>query len=231
MNKDFSRIISLLRKEKGLSQKQVAADLGVSQALLSHYEKGIRECGLDFVIKVAEYYDVSTDYLLGRTVQRNGAKIAINDLPEIFSPEIKPNVVKSNLLSVLNKRLIVNSIELIFDLLEETGSKGLTTEVSDYLMLSVYKMFRIIYSSGDKNPKGVFSVAENVAGGVFSALQSLAEAYAGSLAGGNGCDGFDGVPIDRVPSLSPEIIAKKYPLYFSSLFNLIKVCEDKANKK
>ena len=44
---DFNRIIKLLRKERGITQKQAAEDLGVSQALLSHYEKGIRECGLD----------------------------------------------------------------------------------------------------------------------------------------------------------------------------------------
>ena len=66
MNKDFPRIITFLRKERGLSQKQVAGDMGISQALLSHYEKGIRECGLDFLVKTAEYYGVSTDYLLGR---------------------------------------------------------------------------------------------------------------------------------------------------------------------
>ena len=54
MNTEFSRIITLLRKEKKLSQKQVANDLGISQALLSHYEKGIRECGLDFIIKTSE---------------------------------------------------------------------------------------------------------------------------------------------------------------------------------
>ena len=66
MSSDFSRIITLLRKEKGISQKQVASDLGISQALLSHYEKGIRECGLDFVVKVADYYGVSCDYLLGK---------------------------------------------------------------------------------------------------------------------------------------------------------------------
>ena len=71
LNKDFPRIITFLRKERGLSQKQVAGDMGISQALLSHYEKGIRECGLDFLVKTAEYYGVSTDYLLGRTVQRN----------------------------------------------------------------------------------------------------------------------------------------------------------------
>ena len=61
MNNDFPRIITLLRKERGLSQKQAAMELGVSQALLSHYEKGIRECGLDFAIYIAEYYNVSCD--------------------------------------------------------------------------------------------------------------------------------------------------------------------------
>ena len=40
---EFNRIIKLLRKERGITQKQAAEDLGVSQALLSHYEKGIRE--------------------------------------------------------------------------------------------------------------------------------------------------------------------------------------------
>ena len=47
---EFNRIIKLLRKERGITQKQAAEDLGVSQALLSHYEKGIRECGLQITI-------------------------------------------------------------------------------------------------------------------------------------------------------------------------------------
>ena len=63
---EFSRVITLLRKERGITQKQAAADLGISQAQLSHYEKGIRECGLDFVVQVADYYGVSCDYLLGQ---------------------------------------------------------------------------------------------------------------------------------------------------------------------
>lgn len=65
MNTAFPRILTLLRKERGVSQKQVSTDLQVSQALLSHYEKGIRECGLDFVVRAADYYGVSCDYLLG----------------------------------------------------------------------------------------------------------------------------------------------------------------------
>jgi hypothetical protein len=62
----FPKIITDLRKKKGVSQKQAALDLGISQALLSHYEKGIRECGLDFLITLSNYYDVSTDTLLGK---------------------------------------------------------------------------------------------------------------------------------------------------------------------
>ena len=61
-----TRLVSL-RKDKNLSQKEAAENLGVSQALLSHYEKGIRECGLDFLCRASTFYDVSTDYLLGLT--------------------------------------------------------------------------------------------------------------------------------------------------------------------
>ena len=81
MSSDFNRIITLLRKEKGVTQKQAAVDLGVSQALLSHYEKGIRECGLDFVVRVADYYGVSCDYLLGRSADRNGLTLKVEDIP------------------------------------------------------------------------------------------------------------------------------------------------------
>ena len=79
MVSDFSRIITLLRKEKGVTQKQAAEDLGVSQALLSHYEKGIRECGLEFVVRVADYYGVSCDYLLGRSADRSGLTLSVED--------------------------------------------------------------------------------------------------------------------------------------------------------
>ena len=67
MTTDFNRIITLLRKEKGVTQKQAAEELGVSQALLSHYEKGIREIPVWAVIKLAGLYKTSTDYILGLT--------------------------------------------------------------------------------------------------------------------------------------------------------------------
>ena len=82
MNSNFPRVLSLLRKEKGISQKKAAQELGVSQSLLSHYEKGIRECGLLFVLKAAEYYKVSCDYLLGKSPNRKGTTISIEELTE-----------------------------------------------------------------------------------------------------------------------------------------------------
>ncbi|MBQ6022789.1 MAG: helix-turn-helix transcriptional regulator [Clostridia bacterium] len=72
MSVEFSAKISMLRKEKGVTQRKAAQELGVSQALLSHYEKGIRECNLDFVKRAAAYYSVSSDYLLGITESKQG---------------------------------------------------------------------------------------------------------------------------------------------------------------
>jgi len=70
----FAENMGMLRREKGLSQRQAALELGVSQALLSHYETDAREPKLDFVIKVCDFYSVTTDFILGRTTQRdNGA--------------------------------------------------------------------------------------------------------------------------------------------------------------
>ena len=138
MNKDFSRIITLLRKEQGLSQKQAAADLNISQALLSHYEKGIRECGLDFIIKLSDYYNVSCDYLLGKTPNKNGVTLNINDIPD--SSLNKDNKFNGSILPTLNKKLIVNSISIIFDLLQKCNNKSLINEVSSYFMICIYTL-------------------------------------------------------------------------------------------
>ena len=66
----FSVNLSKLRREKGLSQRQAAVELGISQALLSHYENDAREPKLEFVVKICDYYSVTTDYILGRTKER-----------------------------------------------------------------------------------------------------------------------------------------------------------------
>jgi transcriptional regulator with XRE-family HTH domain len=60
-----------IRKQKHWNQLKVAMDLNISREALSHYENGIRECSLDFVVTLAKFYGVSCDYLLGATQDKS----------------------------------------------------------------------------------------------------------------------------------------------------------------
>ncbi|MCL2061521.1 MAG: helix-turn-helix domain-containing protein [Firmicutes bacterium] len=54
-----------LRQEKNLSVLQVATHLCISRRSYSYYEQGQRQPDLEMLIKIAAFFDVSTDYLLG----------------------------------------------------------------------------------------------------------------------------------------------------------------------
>ena len=56
-----------LREDRDLVQKQVAGYLGIDQRVYSNYEIGKREIPTRFVIALAEFYNTSTDYILGLT--------------------------------------------------------------------------------------------------------------------------------------------------------------------
>ena len=224
VNEAFPRILTLLRKEKGISQKKAAQDLSISQALLSHYEKGIRECGLDFLVRCADYYQVSCDYLLGRTPDRTGAVLTVEDLPDAdFQNTDK--VFKGSVLAVLNKKLVTNSLTVVFDLLQKCGSKALTTELSSFLMLAVYLSFRTLYNTDSKNPQSAFSVPRGLASGwtVGEMLRTLACAE-GMISGENGGKHPRMEPDERL-SMSPETLKEQYPYFYQSLSNLVQRAE------
>ena len=56
-----------LRKEKKITQLKLAMDLNMTQNTISRYESGEREPGIAELIRIADYFDVSVDYLLERT--------------------------------------------------------------------------------------------------------------------------------------------------------------------
>lgn len=58
-----------LRKKRKISQLKLALDLNMSQNSISRYETGEREADYETLIKFADYFDVSLDYLLGRCDQ------------------------------------------------------------------------------------------------------------------------------------------------------------------
>jgi HTH-type transcriptional regulator, competence development regulator len=64
--------IAKLRKEKKLSQYDLAERLGFSRGKLANYEQGSRQPDYDTLEKIADYFEVTTDYLLGRTDKRDG---------------------------------------------------------------------------------------------------------------------------------------------------------------
>ncbi|MDR1564820.1 MAG: helix-turn-helix transcriptional regulator [Oscillospiraceae bacterium] len=233
MTEDFSRILTMLRKERNISQKEAADALGVSQALLSHYERGRRGCNLEFVIKASDYYGVSCDYILGRSPEKSGARITAEDIPE--GDELKDNVLsrgaKGSVVATLNKKLIANSINVLYDILIKSGSKQLITTASHYLMLAVYKVFRHIYRANPKNINEMFAVREPQFQGYSSAALQICEADLQAILSGRDPKTQEKLTDINVPEISPEILSEAYPLYFSSVMNVIQYAESRMNLK
>ena len=219
----FNRILTLLRKERGMTQKEAAASLGVSQALLSHYEKGIRECGLDFVVRAASFYGVSTDYLLGISPDRSGATLTVDDLPE-GDPSGDAHY-KGSVLPVLNKKLITNALAVLYDLLLKAPDKNLVSEISAYLMTAFYKMFRLVYSSNPKNQDNLFSVPRSLWSGYADAAMKTSEARVSAMLSGEKT--ADTTPAEGLEELhlTGEKLTADYPQLSTSLFNVIQQAE------
>lgn len=71
---NLGELLTMLRKEKGFLQKDVADYLHLTVATVSNYEKNVRMPNLDTLVRLADLYDVSTDYLLQRTTCRSGVR-------------------------------------------------------------------------------------------------------------------------------------------------------------
>ncbi|MDD4850530.1 MAG: helix-turn-helix domain-containing protein [Gemmiger sp.] len=219
---EFDHVITLLRKERGITQKRAAQDLGISQAQLSHYEKGIRECGLEFVVQVANYYNVSCDYLLGRSAERTGQTITVEELPDTTAAG--GSVYRGSVLPTMYKKLIENSLDILFDRLERCRDKRVVTAVSSFLMLSVYKVFRHLYQAGPHNVAGMFRVGPARWEAYSDAALHMAEgdtqaALTERESGQPPCEltAFD---------MTTESLAKEYPRHATSLLNLVKNSEE-----
>ncbi len=64
---DFPNTLKMLREKRGYSQKQLAEALHVSKNSVSHYELGVSMPSIDIIMNMADIFDVSIDYLLGRS--------------------------------------------------------------------------------------------------------------------------------------------------------------------
>lgn len=83
----FGKRIKYLRNEKALRQEDVAKKLGIARTTYAMYEQGKREPDFNLLEKMAELYDVSVDYLLGRTDDPSPLAKKGDSLPELTEKE------------------------------------------------------------------------------------------------------------------------------------------------
>lgn len=183
----FSEILSQMRKERGISQKKAATDLGISQALLSHYEKGIRECGLDFVIKCSKYYNVTTDYLLGISDNRNGISTDLVDIIDGGRGSIKN---------------LAAATKCLLDTAAAATVSSQNKYVYDYFMLSAYRGALTLAKAGVL-PKEMFKLDYTIARELTAAAIALQDAKF-VLIEDKSRNGFDEMQSTAIQSLIEE---------------------------
>lgn len=66
MKTNLHNVLKSLRKERGVTQTEVAKALKITQKTYSNYENGTRKPDIEMLLDIANYYKVSTDVLLGR---------------------------------------------------------------------------------------------------------------------------------------------------------------------
>lgn len=225
MNSHFSRALALLRQEKGVSQRSAAKELGISQALLSHYEKGVREPGLVFVAKACDYYHVSADFLLGRTLNREGAaQLDMDTLPDASMD--KDNVLRGSVMATLYKKLLVNSLSVLFDLLGKLGKREVIKGAAEYLSLGVYKLYRHLYRADGTRNEDLFPLSTSrFLSGLPDGEMAFCELeYTEALADHLGNKGV-------LPDLDNETLTRNYPGQYQSLLQVVHTAGERMDAR
>lgn len=126
----LSKNIRTIRKQKGLTIKDVAKIVGVSEQAISQYERGIREPNLSTIDKIAEALEVTRLDLLETTYKVNNTRVSITE--EHINDSIKSQEMRTikNLLDDMN----------INEELSENESKILLKQIKLFIEFEIYKL-------------------------------------------------------------------------------------------
>ena len=217
---EFSRTLSLLRQERGVSQRTAASDLGISQALLSHYENGIREPGLSFVVKACDYYHVSADFILGRTLSRDGSMLSSEEVLGAAEPG---NILQGSVLATLQSKLLSGAVGVLFGLLGKLGDKTAINTAAAYLGGAVYQLYRHLYRAAGANEAYFALDPAACTMGTADADRKLEEVrYARALRA-------QAAKKAEFPDLSPEALSAGYPGRCQSLTQVLSTTDARLN--
>lgn len=92
----FSSRLKQLRKSKNLRQEQVARLIGVNKSAISSYENNLRQPSFDILVRLANLYRVSTDYLLGQTNIRSVDLTGLTDEDAVLVCELVASMSQKN---------------------------------------------------------------------------------------------------------------------------------------
>ena len=84
MMAEFGEMLAELRNDRGITQKELADKLFVSAGTISNYENGVHFPDIEKLIALADYFHVTTDYLLGRC--------SVNVSPDAFEETVFRNM-------------------------------------------------------------------------------------------------------------------------------------------
>ena len=84
MMAEFGEMLAELRNDRGITQKELADELFVSAGTISNYENGVHFPDIEKLIALADYFHVTTDYLLGRC--------SVNVSPDAFEETVFRNM-------------------------------------------------------------------------------------------------------------------------------------------
>ena len=160
----FSERLKTLRIEKGLTQSQLAQELGISNKTVSVYEKGTSLPTFDTLAKIASYFDTTTDFLIGYSDKRNPKIEKIAD-----ELNLSPNAVKAIL------SLTQDDVEIISPLFENSNFRDFLTYATVYALYPILEANNMTPDVFDDLPNDLLNLSpEDKRALVNTALKSTA---------------------------------------------------------
>lgn len=125
----IGEILRVLRDERGLTLKQMGEILGVSHMTYQRYEKNDTDVSTDMLVKLADFYGVSADYLLGRTEVKEMNRLSKDEPTEEEVRDLENQIVSSyTQMSVETRRACIKALmqivgDVFLDLQDEDGEE------------------------------------------------------------------------------------------------------------
>ena len=201
---EFAKNLLELRQIAGISQRAAAEALQVSQALLSHYEKGIREPGLDFVVRAATYYGVSTDALLGRK--------EIEKAPTPFAETVQQE--------------LRDSMTILLDLLNRNYDHNVLCYATIYMAEAFYELLRHLHRTAEEYDPKIYHLSEEsfMSGAVSSDMSWVRAQYIMALRQYR-------EKVGAIPDINADVMYERYGPALSSMLTLLRLAGQRISRQ